>query len=1018
VGEVAPTVGSNLIVDYESGADITAGMVTGNYLQLYDVDMDEEGRIAAFYQVKLTAEDIRKEGIKEDTEKEILEEEGMTVGIAEEDEPDRDMVMHSIAPVSSEDILGTYELGINVIGTLYIDGKLVISGQGEMYDYEAEKENHPLSAVQSQITSVEIKSGVTNIGAWMFCLCKNLESVTIPNTVTSIGEFAFLNCTGLASITIPSSVTSIGNNAFRCCFGLTSVTIPSSVTSIGSGAFAVCRGLTSVTFAEQSQITSIGNNAFLSCIGLTSITIPSSVISIGSFAFLSCIELASVTIPSSVTSIGEFAFSYCLKLTSIEIDTSNQHYSSEDGVLFNKDKSKLIQYPSGNTRTSYTVPSSVTSIGDSAFEDCIELTSVTIPSSVTSIGEFAFSYCLKLTSIEIDTSNQHYSSEDGVLLNKDKSKLIQYPSGNTRTSYTIPTSVTIIGDYAFEECTGLTSVTIPSSITSIGSYAFYGCTGLTSLIIPTSITSIGGYAFAGCTGLTSMTIPSTVASIGKSAFVCCTGLTSITNQYYGNQIIGDYAFNTDAPNPKYAYAYSANENFINAAKVAGYTIEYLVPGSSSGKRRTQSTPAQGSAIVIFNGEEHNAGKEIKTTEDEKSTVIIELNDQVIESIIYETIRDNSIGTRGVIQIPITDASSQVAKVELTGDIVKKLAENSFDAFIQWNNIDYNIPAEEFTISNVAENLGVPEKDLQDIKVEVKITKIDETAVAHYNEVVKANGAELIFPPVEFEIAAKTIKSDNTTEEVKISKFSNYVERVMEIPAGIDPSKITTGIVFNSDGSYSHVPTQVYQKDDKWYAKLNSLTNSPYSVMWNLINVSSVENHWAKESVNDMSSRLVVFNPENFVPNKAITRADFVEYIVRALGLYQEGSEHKNNFGDVSGTGERTLAILIANEYGIVTGYPDSTFRPDQQITREEAMAMYQRAMQITKLTGSDQDRYLNYTDFAKVSSWAEAYVKEVLSAHVFNGTTATTISPKSNLTYAEAAQAIKNLLVKSKLINQ
>ena len=150
---------------------------------------------------------------------------------------------------------------------------------------------------------------------------------------------------------------------------------------------------------------------------------------------------------------------------------------------------------------------------------------------------------------------------------------------------------------------------------------------------------------------------------------------------------------------------------------------------------------------------------------------------------------------------------------------------------------------------------------------------------------------------------------------------------------------------------------------------------------------------------------------------AITRADFAEYIIRSLGLYREASLYENKFSDVGITNERKLAILIAGEYGIIAGYPDGTFRPDAVITREEAMAMYQRAMNITKLVGTDKNRYQSFTDFAQASSWASGCIKEVLAAHVFNGTAPAIISPKSNLTYAEAAQAIKNLLVESKLIN-
>ncbi len=441
-------------------------------------------------------------------------------------------------------------------------------------------------------------------------------------------------------------------------------------------------------------------------------------------------------------------------------------------------------------------------------------------------------------------------------------------------------------------------------------------------------------------------------------------------------------------------------------------------GGGGGGSSTPAQPNPGVVKVIVNGKDQSVGNETKATEDGKSTVTIGVNNKAIESKIDEAIKNNTTGTGNVIQVPVTDTKSEVAKVEFTGDTVKKLEKSAFDVSIKRDNVEYIIAAEEFTISKVAEKLGIQEKDLDDIKVEVKITKLDEKVVKKYNEVAKANGAELVFPPVEFEITAKTIKTNGTTQVQAINKFSNYVERVMEIPAGVKPSKITTGIVFNQDGTYSHVPTDVYQKNGKWYARLNSLTNSNYSVVWNPVTVKSVENHWAKETVNDMASRLIIFNSESFDPDKAITREDFAEYIVRALGIYREGSIHGNKYKDVSGTGEKALAVLTASEYGIVTGYLDETFRPDQQITREEAMVMYQKAMKITKLEGADKTRYLSYTDREKVSVWAEKAVNEVLSAHVFNGAGTTTISPKANLTYAEAAQAIKNLLVESKLINK
>ncbi|MDR2176502.1 MAG: leucine-rich repeat domain-containing protein [Treponema sp.] len=214
-----------------------------------------------------------------------------------------------------------------------------------------------------------------------------------------------------------------------------------------------------------------------------------------------------IILPASVISIGDYTFSYCTGLTSV------------------------------------TIPGTVTSIGDSAFSGCTGLTSVTIPGTVTSIGERAF-FGTGLTSITVDSANSAYSSENGVLFNKGKTDLIQYPAGKSESSYTIPAGVTSIGDSAFSGCTGLTSVTIPAGVTTIGDRAFADCTALTSVTIPTGVTSIGAWAFSG-TGLTSVTIPAGVTSIGERAFSYCTGLTNVTfeeNSEIGEDDFGEYAF--------------------------------------------------------------------------------------------------------------------------------------------------------------------------------------------------------------------------------------------------------------------------------------------------------------------------------------------------------------------------------------------------------------------------------------------------------------------------------------------
>ena len=258
-------------------------------------------------------------------------------------------------------------------------------------------------------------------------------------------------------------------------------------------------------------------------------------------------NILTVKIETGVTTIENNPFYYCSSLTNINVASGNLNYSSKDGVLFNKNKSTLIQYPIGNQRTEYTIPNSVktiernafegcssltsvtipdsvTTIGHAAFSNCSSLTSVTIPNSVTTIGnetfylcnsltsvtipnsvttigKYAFTWCSSLTSIDVASGNLNYSSKDGVLFNKNKSTLIQYPIGNQRTEYTVPNSVTTIGVKAFFDCMSLTNVTLPNSVTTIELYAFFNCSSLTNVTIPNSVTTIGEYAFYPCIGL-------------------------------------------------------------------------------------------------------------------------------------------------------------------------------------------------------------------------------------------------------------------------------------------------------------------------------------------------------------------------------------------------------------------------------------------------------------------------------------------------------------------------------------
>jgi hypothetical protein len=353
----------------------------------------------------------------------------------------------------------------------------------------------------TDLTSITIPDSVANIGVSAFSRCRSLKSISLPNGLTSISKMMFYVCENLISIMIPDSVTSIDEYAFGSCRSLTNVTIPDGVTSIGDYAFDVCRSLTNITLS--ADLTSIGDNAFNGC-AMTSIAIPDGVTSIGDFAFDGCHSLTNITLSTDLTSIGNAAFRGC-------------------------------------PVTSITIPDRVMSIGDEAFQSCHGLTNITIPASVTSIGNMAFAFN-ELITITVDSGNLYYANDSvGVLFNKEKTVLIQYPTNNTRSDYTIPAGVVSISERAFYHCRSLTSITLPDSLTDIGEQAFANNFGLTNLIIPTSVTSIGYGAFLSCSLTNNITIPASVTSIGAIAFAF-NELITITvdsgNLYYSNDATG------------------------------------------------------------------------------------------------------------------------------------------------------------------------------------------------------------------------------------------------------------------------------------------------------------------------------------------------------------------------------------------------------------------------------------------------------------------------------------------------
>lgn len=368
----------------------------------------------------------------------------------------------------------------------------------------------------SKLKTIVIPDTVIQIGREAFADCVALEKVALSENLTELSVWLFCNCISLKDIELPSRLAKIGGGAFSNCKALKEVKGSENVTDIDDFAFFNCKELKNFNFSNN--IKKLSSGVFAACDKLTGITIPNSVTLLNAFAFSGCKSLTSINIPASLTTINSRAFggtltgiftliSYdfipygCTSLKSINVDTNNPAFTSVDGALLNKAKTTIIYCPAGKTGK-YTIPNTVTSIGEFSFEyglltniiipsavksigayafdKCENLASLSIPASTTDIGMHAFDYCESLTAINVDSNNPKYSSVNGALLDKEKTTLIKYPCGK-KGAYVVPNTVTHIVDFAFQYSRNLTGVTVPVSVTKIGNRIFEDCLSLETL---------------------------------------------------------------------------------------------------------------------------------------------------------------------------------------------------------------------------------------------------------------------------------------------------------------------------------------------------------------------------------------------------------------------------------------------------------------------------------------------------------------------------------------------------------
>ena len=580
-----------------------------------------------------------------------------------------------------------------------------------------------------------------------------------------------------------------------------------------------------------------------------------------------------------------------------------------------------------------------------------------------------------------------------------------YDSTAHGITVTAPTGATI----KYGTASGSYTLDASPTYTDVGNYTVYYCVSQTGYFAVTGSETVN---ISKADQPAPTTVGKTDETIENAADGTITGVTdkmeySADSGTSWTAITGATVTGLSAGTYLVRYAADSNHNAGTATEIVIVIDE--VDTTYTGTPSTGSNDSDDGAKITVNGETHTAGvSETSTNSNGQTQTTVTVDSEKVEELL------KSEGDGATVTIPIPDGSD-VSSGVLTGQVVKNMEEKAATLVVQTSSATYTLPAEEIDIDDIAQQFGA-NVSLSDIEVEVTISEPDSSTVQVVENSAEEGGFSLVVQAVEF-----TVKCTFDGQTTEVTTYNAYVERTIEIPEGVDPNAITTAVVVEADGAVRHVPTQITVIDGVYYAVINSLTNSVYTVIYNPLEFEDVDGHWAQDAVNSMTSRLVINGYEDgiFDPDGDITRAEFVAIIVRALGLAEGMGE--NTFSDVDADAWYCGYIETASSYGIINGYTDGTFRPTDNITGEQAMTMIARAMAVTQLeyalTDSEAESLLaGYSDAADAAAYARESVAACLKTGVVETCEEYTLYMKENIARAEVAVIVQSLLQQSELI--
>ncbi len=773
--------------------------------------------------------------------------------------------------------------------------------------------------------------------------------------MTALGEGAFIACESLENITIPNSVTQFGDSLFAYCSNLQSFSFPKNMTAITPGMFNEC--------------------------ALRFITIPDMVTSIGYAAFFGCTELSSVTLPESLTSIGEYAFSGCGELASINL------------------------------------PKSLVSIGEDAFSGCANGSgfNFVIPENVSFVGDRALSPAL---SISVDSKNPNYCSKDGVLFSKDMTKLIQYPVRSTATDYVVPPSVTVIENNAFWGANRLESLSVPDSVISIGDYAFAYCKNLQSISLPEEVLSFGISVFPECSNLKEVVLPYGVTEIYYSMFAQCSSLTRIVVP----ASVGSFSFGPFLVCDNFtSLEYSGTED--SWARVTKYYEwdEDVPPTVITAP--TQYTGTNYEDDLFYYVEDGRCGKMsvYNLTDSARTRSLLEVPQEIDGKPVEAVASHTFTGCYNLREAALPEGIVTLGEYAFSGcynlkkiSLPATLASIGEFAFEECNALQsISIPE---GVTKIPRGAFVDCYNLEQITLPDSLTVIDE------NSFVCCTSLATLELPKNLQYiwdtafrgcdALESVTLPDSIREVDGWAFANCSSlRWVYIPAGLE------NLGYDIFAECDNLKEIFYQGSyTQWQALEGTEYLREYSNATVYFDCDPVVGSFMDVKASDWFKGSVAYVYENelmngtsdmlFSPSGSLTRGQLVTILYRVAG--QPAVEAPADFSDVPAGKYFSNAVAWAAENGIVNGYNDGSFKPDNKITREQIATILYRYAGNPKVDGT-----LDFPDAEKIGNYARDAMTWAVSEGLITGIKSngvTTLAPKNTATRAQIATIIMRYL--------